>query len=172
MEFGRIDRELYIDASPEIVFDVVSNPKHVSQWWPDEATYEAVPGVGVIHGQSFYFGNKKTQMGNMLRSGAKPRDVIDALVKANAKRTPNPASPVYDGGYQNLQRRQYLIARVGSGVPAAGFTGTSDEAVVGTPKARADYQTYALAAAESELLDAALEQTPKEFAATMQYAVA
>ena len=44
MEFGRIDRELYIDASPEIVFDVVSNPKHVSQWWPDEATYEAVPG--------------------------------------------------------------------------------------------------------------------------------
>jgi uncharacterized protein YndB with AHSA1/START domain len=44
MEFGSIDRELYIDAAPEIVFDVVSNPKHVSQWWPDEATYEAVPG--------------------------------------------------------------------------------------------------------------------------------
>jgi hypothetical protein len=49
---------------------------------------------------------------------------------------------VYDGGYQNLQRRQYLIAKVGSGVPAAGFTGQSNEAVIGTPKARADYQNY------------------------------
>lgn len=44
MEYGTIDRELYIEASPEIVFDVVSDPKHVKEWWPDEAHYETVVG--------------------------------------------------------------------------------------------------------------------------------
>lgn len=44
MEFGTIEREVYIDAAPHVVYDVVSSPAHVSQWWPDEATYEPVPG--------------------------------------------------------------------------------------------------------------------------------
>ncbi len=44
MEFGSIEREIYIDAAPEIVFAVVSDPEHVSQWWPDEASYEVVAG--------------------------------------------------------------------------------------------------------------------------------
>ena len=37
MEYGSIEREIRIDAAPEIVFDVVSDPAHVQQWWPDEA---------------------------------------------------------------------------------------------------------------------------------------
>ncbi len=45
MELGTIERELYIEASPEIVFDVISSPEHVREWWPDEANYEAVPGA-------------------------------------------------------------------------------------------------------------------------------
>ncbi len=44
MEFGTIEREIYVDASPEIVFEVVSSPDHLRQWWPDEAHYEPVPG--------------------------------------------------------------------------------------------------------------------------------
>ena len=44
MERGSIRRELYIEASPEIVFDVISNPEHVAQWWADEADYVPVPG--------------------------------------------------------------------------------------------------------------------------------
>jgi uncharacterized protein YndB with AHSA1/START domain len=44
MEYGSIEREIRIDAAPEIVFDVISDPAHVRQWWPDEARYEAVPG--------------------------------------------------------------------------------------------------------------------------------
>ena len=44
MEFGTIEREMHIDASPEVVFAVVSDPAHVREWWPDEADYEAVPG--------------------------------------------------------------------------------------------------------------------------------
>jgi uncharacterized protein YndB with AHSA1/START domain len=45
MEFGSIERELFIEAAPEIVFDVVSDPQQVQEWWPDEARYERVPGA-------------------------------------------------------------------------------------------------------------------------------
>jgi uncharacterized protein YndB with AHSA1/START domain len=44
MESGTIEREIHIEASPEVVFDVVSNPEHVREWWPDEAEYPAEPG--------------------------------------------------------------------------------------------------------------------------------
>ena len=44
MEFGSIEREIRIDAAPDVVFQVVSDPVHVRQWWPDEAEYEAVAG--------------------------------------------------------------------------------------------------------------------------------
>jgi uncharacterized protein YndB with AHSA1/START domain len=49
MEFGTIEREIYVEASPEIVFDVVSSPDHLKEWWPDDARYEPTPGsVGEI----------------------------------------------------------------------------------------------------------------------------
>ncbi len=44
MEHGTIEREIHIDASPEVVFDVVSSPEHVREWWPDEADYPAESG--------------------------------------------------------------------------------------------------------------------------------
>jgi uncharacterized protein YndB with AHSA1/START domain len=44
MEFGTIEREIYIDASLEVVFDVVSRPEHLREWWPDDARYEPAPG--------------------------------------------------------------------------------------------------------------------------------
>jgi len=44
MEFGTIERELFIEASPEVVFDVVSSAEHVREWWPDDACFEAVAG--------------------------------------------------------------------------------------------------------------------------------
>lgn len=45
MEFGTIEREIYVEASPEVVFEVVSSPDHLQEWWPDEAHYEPVPGA-------------------------------------------------------------------------------------------------------------------------------
>ena len=49
MEFGTIEREIYVEASPEVVFEVVSSPEHLKQWWPDDARYEVTPGsVGEI----------------------------------------------------------------------------------------------------------------------------
>ena len=44
MEFGSIEREIHVEASPEVVFDVVSSPEHLQQWWPEEADYPVVPG--------------------------------------------------------------------------------------------------------------------------------
>jgi len=44
MELGTITREIYVEASPEIVFEVVSAPEHLKEWWPDDARYEPTPG--------------------------------------------------------------------------------------------------------------------------------
>ena len=41
-EYGSIERTIRVEASPEVVFEVVSSPDHVTQWWPDEADYEPV----------------------------------------------------------------------------------------------------------------------------------
>src|SRR5688500_7306543 len=45
MEYGSIEREIHVDASPEVVFEVVSSPEHISQWWTDDADIEAKPGA-------------------------------------------------------------------------------------------------------------------------------
>lgn len=44
MELGTIEREIYVEASPEVVFEVVSSPDHLREWWPDQARFEPVPG--------------------------------------------------------------------------------------------------------------------------------
>src|SRR3954466_749455 len=44
VEFGSIEREVYVEASPEVVFEVVSSPDHLKQWWPDDARYDPTPG--------------------------------------------------------------------------------------------------------------------------------
>ena len=45
MEFGSIEREIQIDATPEVVYEVISSPQHVREWWPDEAEFEPKPGA-------------------------------------------------------------------------------------------------------------------------------
>jgi uncharacterized protein YndB with AHSA1/START domain len=45
MEYGSIEREIHVDASPEVVFEVVSSPEHLKEWWPDEAEIEPVAGA-------------------------------------------------------------------------------------------------------------------------------
>jgi uncharacterized protein YndB with AHSA1/START domain len=50
MEYGSIEREIYVDASPEVVFEVVSRPEHLREWWPDDATLDdpAPGGTGEL----------------------------------------------------------------------------------------------------------------------------
>ncbi len=38
MEYGSIERELHVDASPEVVFEVLSSPEHIREWWSAETT--------------------------------------------------------------------------------------------------------------------------------------
>ncbi|MBL1080157.1 SRPBCC domain-containing protein [Nocardia sp. 2] len=44
-EFGSIEREIYVDAAPEVVFEVVSKPEHISEWWTDDASFTVRPGA-------------------------------------------------------------------------------------------------------------------------------
>lgn len=43
-EYGSLEREIRVDASPEVVFDVVSSPQHLTQWWPDAVDLPAEAG--------------------------------------------------------------------------------------------------------------------------------
>ncbi|WP_030511161.1 SRPBCC family protein [Microbispora rosea] len=45
MEYGSIERELHIDATPEVVYQVISSPEHLREWWPDDAELDPVPGA-------------------------------------------------------------------------------------------------------------------------------
>lgn len=46
MEFGSIERELHIQASPEVVYEVISSPDHLREWWPDDVDLDPVVGGG------------------------------------------------------------------------------------------------------------------------------
>jgi uncharacterized protein YndB with AHSA1/START domain len=45
MEFGTIEREIHVEATPEVVFEVISSPEHLREWWPDEAEVVATAGA-------------------------------------------------------------------------------------------------------------------------------
>lgn len=45
MEYGSIEREIRIEATPDVVYEVVSRPEHLREWWPDEAELEPAPGA-------------------------------------------------------------------------------------------------------------------------------
>jgi uncharacterized protein YndB with AHSA1/START domain len=45
MEYGKLERQIEINASPATVFEVITSPEHLTEWWPDEAVVEATPGA-------------------------------------------------------------------------------------------------------------------------------
>jgi uncharacterized protein YndB with AHSA1/START domain len=45
MEDGTIERAIEIDASPATVYEVITSPEHLTQWWPDEAVIDPTPGA-------------------------------------------------------------------------------------------------------------------------------
>ena len=46
MEYGTIERDMVIQASPATVFEVVTSPEHLQEWWPDEAVLpDLTPGA-------------------------------------------------------------------------------------------------------------------------------
>jgi uncharacterized protein YndB with AHSA1/START domain len=45
MEYASIEREIRIEAPPEVVFEVVSRPEHVREWWTAESDVAPTPGA-------------------------------------------------------------------------------------------------------------------------------
>jgi uncharacterized protein YndB with AHSA1/START domain len=45
MELGTITRELHIQATPDVVYHVITSPEHLREWWPDDVDLEPVPGA-------------------------------------------------------------------------------------------------------------------------------
>src|SRR5690349_1881863 len=39
-----IEREIRVEAAPEVVYEVVSSPEHLREWWPDEVDLKPIPG--------------------------------------------------------------------------------------------------------------------------------
>lgn len=69
MEYGSIEREIHVEATPEVVYEVISRPEHLREWWPDEAELEPVPGAtGVIS-----FGDRSTPKAHVV-----PLTVVEA----------------------------------------------------------------------------------------------
>jgi uncharacterized protein YndB with AHSA1/START domain len=48
MEYASIEHEIFVDASPEVVFEVVCSAEHIKQWWPDDAQIEPLGTPGHI----------------------------------------------------------------------------------------------------------------------------
>ena len=44
MEFGSIERTVHVDASPDVVFEVVSSPEHIRDWWSAETAISPESG--------------------------------------------------------------------------------------------------------------------------------
>ena len=45
MEYASIEREIHIDAPPEVVFEVISRPEHIREWWHAETDVESTAGA-------------------------------------------------------------------------------------------------------------------------------
>lgn len=59
MSTDTITREIVINASPETVYDVVSRPEHIANWFSDEAELEPVAGTrGVL---TFRIGERRDE---------------------------------------------------------------------------------------------------------------
>ena len=43
-QYSVIEREIQIEATPDVVYRVISTPEHLREWWPDDAELEPVPG--------------------------------------------------------------------------------------------------------------------------------
>jgi uncharacterized protein YndB with AHSA1/START domain len=69
MEYGSIERQFYVDASPDVVFEVISSPEHIRQWWSADTEIEAVSGAT----GELVWGDETTPRANVV-----PMTVVDA----------------------------------------------------------------------------------------------
>jgi uncharacterized protein YndB with AHSA1/START domain len=39
MEYGTIEREIHIEATPEVVYEVITTPEHIARWWGFDVSF-------------------------------------------------------------------------------------------------------------------------------------
>ena len=44
MEYGTIEREIHIAATPQVVYEVITTTEHIARWWGFDAVFSAMPG--------------------------------------------------------------------------------------------------------------------------------
>ncbi|MDZ5078469.1 SRPBCC domain-containing protein [Nesterenkonia sp. HG001] len=61
-EQGSITRTLEIEASPETVYEVISQPGHMAKWWPEQADFTSQAGETgtLVFGESCGCGQAET----------------------------------------------------------------------------------------------------------------
>jgi uncharacterized protein YndB with AHSA1/START domain len=89
MEYGSIEREIQVEATPDVVYEVISQPEHLRAWWPDEAELTPVPGAtGVIS-----FGDRSTPQAKVVpptRPGGSPSGGF--MTRTSPRRRPTRSS--------------------------------------------------------------------------------
>ena len=70
MEFGSIEREIHVAASPEVVFEVISSPEHIREWWNGAET-DLSPTPGAVSEVAWNRGGPDAQV--------QPITVVDAV---------------------------------------------------------------------------------------------
>jgi len=45
VEYASLEREIHIEAAPEVVFEVVSQPEHIREWWYAESDVQPKAGA-------------------------------------------------------------------------------------------------------------------------------
>ncbi len=86
MTSDTITRDIVINASPETVYDVVSEPKHIANWFSDEADLEPVAGArGVL---TFRIGERRTEPSVIEVTVVKRGSSAPVRVQLDLPRTP------------------------------------------------------------------------------------
>lgn len=71
MEHGTIEREIHIDATPEVVFDVLTSPEHIREWW-NGADTDVTPTPGTVARLAWGEGTDEPHLETMTVVAAEP----------------------------------------------------------------------------------------------------
>jgi uncharacterized protein YndB with AHSA1/START domain len=109
----RISRETVIDAPPDVVWAIVTEPRHVARWFSDEAEIDLRPGGAMLltwHGHGSYRGRveaveppRRFAFRWMRREGVAPGEGTSTLVEITlSAEGPRTRLSVVETGFQEL----------------------------------------------------------------------
>lgn len=91
MELGSIEREIHIDASPEVVFEVITSPAHIREWWNGCET-DVVPSAGSVAELAWGKGSDEPHIEQMTVVAAEPPRLFSFRWVYGGESAPTPAN--------------------------------------------------------------------------------